>query len=109
VGDGDGSKGIAIKSKNEDREAGVVTQLGEGEGVKRKVANVYRCKTMGKWSESSLGKRGGVNDGGRGSRKNLKRRWQMRLSWGRNTIENSSNVLGVTRGAKPEILGSRSK
>jgi hypothetical protein len=48
VGDGDGSKGIAIKSKNEDREAGVVAQLGEGEGVKRKVANVYGCKTMGK-------------------------------------------------------------
>jgi hypothetical protein len=48
VGDGDGSKGIAIKSKNEDREAGVVTQLGEGEGVKRKVANVYGCRTMGK-------------------------------------------------------------
>jgi hypothetical protein len=47
VGDGDGSKGIAIKSKNEDREAGVATQLVEGEGVKRKVGNVYGCKTMG--------------------------------------------------------------
>jgi hypothetical protein len=45
VGDGDGSKGIAIKSKNENREAGVGTQLGEREGVKRKVA---RYKTIGK-------------------------------------------------------------
>jgi len=48
VGDGDGSKGIAIKSENEDREAGVGTQLGEREGVKWKVENLYRCKTMGK-------------------------------------------------------------
>jgi hypothetical protein len=48
VGDGDGSKGIAVKSKNKDREPGVGTQLGEREGVKRKVTNVYRCKTIGK-------------------------------------------------------------
>jgi hypothetical protein len=48
VGDGNGSKGIAIKSKNEDREAGIGTQLGEMEGVKKQVENVYRCKTMGK-------------------------------------------------------------
>jgi hypothetical protein len=36
------------KSENEDREARVGTHLGEREGVKRKVVNVYRCRTMGK-------------------------------------------------------------
>jgi hypothetical protein len=37
---------------------------------------------------------------GGGGRKNMKRRCQMRLSWGRNTIENSSNVLGIIRGGQ---------
>ena len=29
----------------------------------------------------------------------------MRLAWGRKTIENPSNVLGITRWANQEIVG----
>ena len=47
VGGGDGSKGVAVKSENEGR-LGLGHNQGKGEGVKRKVANVYRCRTIEK-------------------------------------------------------------
>ena len=34
--------------------------------------------------------------GGGGGRKNMKTRCQMGLAWGKETIENSINVLGIT-------------
>jgi hypothetical protein len=40
-------------------------------------------------------------------RKNMKTRCQMRLTWSRKTIGDSSDVLGITRGAKEEGLGPR--
>ena len=34
---------------------------------------------------------------------------KMRFTWGRKTIEDYINVLGITRGAKQEVLGPRSE
>jgi hypothetical protein len=44
-----------------------------------------------------------------GGRKNMKTRCQMGLAWCRKTIGNSINVLGITKGAKQEVVGPRSQ
>ena len=47
-----------------------------------------------------------MEGGGRGKQEEMKTRCQMGLTCSRKIIENSSNVLGITRGgAKQEVLG----
>ena len=43
-----------------------------------------------------MGHNGGKGRVYRGGRKNMKTRCQMGLAWGKKTIENSINVLGIT-------------
>ena len=55
-----------------------------------------------------------MNDGGggegRGKQEEVKTRWQIGLTCRRKIIENSSNVLGITRGgAKQEVLAPQKR